>query len=145
MSADGTQQILNLTSANSPLLSNNILSIAINQLTGEVFFGTDQGIVSFQGTSTEGKAAFSNVYTYPDPVPHGYSGPIAIKNLVTNSDVKIATVSGEIVYHTIALGGQAIWYGTNFNGERVQTGVYLVFCTSPDGTQSLVTKLLLIN
>jgi len=145
MSADGTQQILNFTSTNSPLLSNNILSIAIDQETGEVFFGTDQGLVSYRGTATEGNAGFSNVYAYPDPVPHGYSGPIAIKNLVTNSDVKIATVNGELVYHTVALGGQAIWYGTNFNGERVQTGVYLVYCTSPDGTQSFVTKLLLIN
>jgi hypothetical protein len=145
MSADGTQQILNFTSANSPLLSNNILSIAIDQSNGEVFFGTDQGLVSYRGTATEGNSAFSNVYAYPDPVPHGYTGPIAIKNLVANSDIKIATVNGELVYHTVALGGQAVWYGTNFNGNRVQTGVYLIFCTSPDGTQSLVTKLLLVN
>jgi hypothetical protein len=145
MSADGTQQILNFTATNSPLPSNNILSIAINQTTGEVFFGTDQGLVSYRGDATKGGASFGNVYAYPDPVPHGYAGPITIKNLVTNSDIKIATVSGEIVYHTIALGGQAIWYGTNFDGQRVQTGVYLVFCTSPDGTQSLATKLLLVN
>ncbi len=145
MSADGTQQILNFTVSNSPLLSNNVLSIAINQLTGEVFIGTDQGVVSYQGSSTEGNSSFTNVYAYPDPIPHGYAGPIAIKNLVANSDVKITNVSGEIVYHTVALGGQAIWYGTNFSGERVQTGVYLVLCTSPDGTQSVVTKLLLVN
>lgn len=145
MSADGTQQILNFTTSNSPLPSNNILSIAINQVNGEIFFGTDEGLVSYRGDATEGSAAFGNVYAYPDPVPHGYAGPITIKNLVANSDIKIATVSGEIVYHTIALGGQAVWYGNNFNGERVQTGVYLVFCTSPDGSQSVVTKLLLVN
>ncbi|HTA27260.1 MAG TPA: two-component regulator propeller domain-containing protein [Bacteroidia bacterium] len=145
MSADGTQQLLNFTTSNSPLLSNNILCMAIDQITGEVFFGTDEGVVSYRGTSTEGGTTFSNVYAYPDPVPHNYTGPIAIKNLVANSDIKIATVSGEIVYHTTALGGQAIWYGTNFSGTRVQTGVYLVFCTSPDGTQSVVTKLLLEN
>ncbi len=145
MSADGTQQILNFTTSNSPLLSNNILCMAIDQVTGEVFFGTDEGLVSYRGTATEGGTTFSNVYAYPDPVPHNYTGPIAIKNLVANSDIKIATVSGEIVYHTTALGGQAIWYGTNFSGTRVQTGVYLVFCTSPDGTQSIVTKLLLEN
>ena len=145
MSADGTQQLLNFTTSNSPLLSNNILCITIDQLTGEVFFGTDAGVVSYRGSATEGGSAFSNVYAYPDPVPHNYTGPIAIKNLVANSDIKIATVNGEIVYHTTALGGQAIWYGTNFNGTRVQTGVYLVFCTSPDGTQSVVTKLLLEN
>ncbi|HTB30834.1 MAG TPA: two-component regulator propeller domain-containing protein, partial [Bacteroidia bacterium] len=145
MSADGTQQILNFTSSNSPLLSNNILSLTIDQTNGEVFFGTDQGLISYRGSATEGNATFSNVYAYPDPVPHNYTGPIAIKNLVSNSDVKIASVNGEIVYHTVAQGGQAIWNGDNFNGVRVQTGVYLVFCTSPDGTQSLVTKLLLEN
>jgi len=145
MSADGTQQIYNFTTANSPLPSNNILSIAINEQTGEVFIGTDEGTVSFHGTATEGNSSFSGVYAFPDPVPHGYTGPIAIKNLVANSDVKIATINGEVVYHTIALGGQAVWNGTNFNGERVQTGVYLVFCVSPDGSQSTVTKLLFIN
>ncbi|HSY77243.1 MAG TPA: two-component regulator propeller domain-containing protein, partial [Bacteroidia bacterium] len=135
MSADGTQQIYNFTSSNSPLLSNNIVSIVINKNNGEVFFATDKGIVSFRGSATEGLTSFGNVYAYPDPVPHDYSGPIAIKNLVTNADVRITTINGELVYHTIALGGQAIWNGTNFDGRRVQTGVYLVFCASPDGSQ----------
>jgi len=145
MSADGTQQIYNFTTSNSPLLSNNIQQIVINPDNGEVFFATDKGVVSFRGTATEGGNSFSNVYAFPDPVPHDYSGPIAIKNLVTNADVKITTVSGQLVYHTIALGGQAIWNGTNFEGKRVQTGVYMVYCTSPDGSQNLVSKLLFIN
>ena len=145
MSADGTKQILNFTSSNSPLPSDNILSITIDQVNGEVFFGTEAGLVSYRSDATQGSSAFGNVYAYPDPVQHGYTGPIIIKNLVTNSDIKIATVSGEVVYHTVALGGQAVWYGNNFSGQRVQTGVYLVFCTSPDGSQSIVTKLLLIN
>jgi hypothetical protein len=145
MSADGTQQILNFTAENSPLFSDNILAITIDQQSGEVLFGTDKGLESYRGDATEGNSTYTNVYAFPDPVPHGYSGPIAINNLVTNSDVKIASITGEIVYHTVALGGQAVWYGTNFNGVRVQTGVYLVLCTSPDGTQSTVTKLLLEN
>jgi len=145
MSADGTQQIYNFTSSNSPLLSNNIQSIVINSANGEVFFGTDKGIVSYKSTATEGLTQFGNVYAYPDPVPHGYSGPVAIKNLVANADVKITTVNGELVYHTIALGGQAIWNGTNFDGKRVQTGVYLIFCASPDGNETHVSKLLFIN
>lgn len=145
MSADGTQQIYNFTVSNSPLLSNNIQQIVINPNNGEVFFATDRGIVSFKGSATEGTPYFTNVYAFPDPVPHGYSGPIAIKNLYTNADVKITTVSGELVYHTIAEGGQAIWNGNNFDGKRVQTGVYLVFCVSPDGSQTKVAKLLFMN
>jgi len=145
MSADGTQQIYNFTAENSPLISNNITSIAINQNTGEVFFGTDKGVVSYKGDAIQGDSTYGNLFAYPNPVPHGYSGPIAIKGMVTNSDVRITTVSGEIVYHTTSLGGQAVWNGTNFAGTRVQTGVYLVFCISPDGTQTAVGKLLFIN
>jgi hypothetical protein len=145
MSPDGTQQVYNFTSTNSRLLSNIINCITINQNNGEVFFGTDQGIVSFRGTATGGGSTFSNVYAFPNPVPRGYDGYVAIRGLVTNSDVKITTANGELVYHTTALGGQAIWDGNNFSGTRVKTGVYLVFSSSPDGSQSHVTKLLLLN
>jgi len=145
MSADGTQQIYNFTAENSPLLSDNIQQIVINPNNGEVFFATDQGIVSFRGAATEGTPQFGNVYAFPDPVPHDYTGPIAIKNLASNSDIKITTVSGQLVYHTIAEGGQAVWNGNNFDGKRVQTGVYLVFCVSPDGSQTKVAKLVFIN
>lgn len=145
MSADGTQQIYNFTTANSPLISNNINCITINPKNGEVLIGTDLGIVSFRSTATEPDSNFNHVYAFPNPVPHGYDGMVAITGLVANTDVKIATINGEIVYHTTSLGGQAIWNGTNMNGERVKTGVYLVFCSSPDGSLSTVTKLLFLN
>lgn len=145
MSADGTQQISNFNATNSPLLSNNITCIAINPNNGEVFMGTDQGLVSYRGTATEGGNLFGNVYAYPNPIPHSYSGNVAISGLAANSDVKITDISGDLVYHTIALGGQAIWNCVNFDGVRVKTGVYLVFCTSPDGSQTHTTKLLFIN
>jgi len=144
ISADGTQQIYNFTSSNSPLLSNTINAIAINPTNGEVFFATDKGIVSFRSTATGGNTT-CNAFAFPNPVPSGYDGVVAINGLVANSDVKITTGSGEIVYHTTALGGQAIWSGNNFNGQRVRTGVYLVFSSSPDGTQNCVTKLLFMN
>jgi len=70
---------------------------------------------------------------------------VAITGLVTNSDVKIADISGELVYHTTALGGEATWNCNNFNGQRVRTGMYLVFCNSPDGSQSNVIKLVVLN
>lgn len=145
MSPDGTQQVENFTSSNSPLLSNTITSIAINHDNGEVFFGTDKGLVSYRSTATEGASNFNNVYAFPNPIPHGYSGNVAIKGLIQNSDIKITDISGNLVYHTTALGGQAIWNCTTFSGKRVETGVYLVFCSSPDGTQSHITKLLFIN
>jgi hypothetical protein len=148
MSADGTTLIQHFTEDNSPLLSNTITSIAINNETGEVFFGTNNGIISYKSDATGGKDDFSDkksVYAYPNPVKHDYRGPIAIKGLVTNADVKITGISGNLVYSTTALGGQAIWNGKNFEGEQVHTGVYLVYCTNDDGSQTMVTKILVIK
>jgi hypothetical protein len=145
MSADGTTQIQHFDETNSPLFSNTVKSIAINQETGEVYFGTSKGIISYRGTSTEGFEEFTDVYAFPNPVKHDYEGPIAIKGLVNNSTLKITDINGALVYETKSEGGQAIWYGKNFKDERVSSGVYMVFCTSEDGSQKTVTKILVIN
>lgn len=145
MSDDGSTELLHFTEENSPLLSNTINCLAIDQENGEVFFGTDKGIISFKYTSTEGGDLFSAVYAYPNPVRENYYGTIAIKGLVENADVKITDITGTLVFKTVAEGGQAIWSGNNFEGARAQTGVYLVFASNSDGTETLVTKILFIN
>ncbi len=145
MSADGSTQIQHFDVSNSPLFSNTVKSIAINQETGEVYFGTTKGIISYRGTSIEGFEGFTDVYAFPNPVKHDYAGPIAIKGLMNNSTLKITDISGTLVYETKSEGGQAIWYGTNFKDERVSSGVYMVFCTSEDGSTKAVTKILVIN
>jgi hypothetical protein len=145
MSEDGTQQLAHFDASNSPLLSDQILSMAINEKTGEIFFGTSKGIVSYRGEATEGTDEMGDVYAFPNPVQHDYTGPIAITGLVKDADVKITDVRGNVVFKTKSLGGQAIWYGNNFKGERAATGVYLVFITNEDGTEKAVTKILLIN
>jgi hypothetical protein len=78
-------------------------------------------------------------------VREDYDGPIAIKGLVNDGQVKITDVSGHIVYETKALGGQAIWDAKNFDGKRAKTGVYLVLCSDDDGTNTCTTKLLLVG
>lgn len=146
MSADGITEIQHFNQDNSPLLSDNVKSIVIDHKTGEVYFGTDKGIISYRGTAIEGKDCFEDVYSFPNPVKPGYTGPIAIKGLVDNTTVKITDISGTLVYQTISQGGQAIWYGTNFKDERVSSGVYMVFCTTEDaGCQKIATKILLVN
>ena len=145
MSADGTKQLQHFTVENSPLLSNFVNSITINDNTGEVFFGTEKGIISYRSDATEGGEACNGSLVFPNPVKHEYTGPIAIKGLVNNADVKITDVTGALVYHAKAKGGEAIWYGTNFKGERAHTGVYLVYATNDDGSATCVTKMLLIH
>jgi len=145
VSEDGEKQILNFNVDNSPLPSNNITSISINQNTGEVFFGTSSGIVSYKSTATKGNKDYSGVYVYPNPVKPNYDGLITIKGLVADVNVKITDISGNLVYETNANGGEAVWNGRNFSGNKVHTGVYIVFCTNEDGSQSFITKLLFVN
>ncbi|PCH68731.1 MAG: hypothetical protein COC01_03060 [Bacteroidetes bacterium] len=145
VSEDGTEVIQQFNTDNSPLLSNNITSIAINNSTGEVFIGTDQGIISYRSTATEGQTTHQNVLVYPNPVRENFTGDIAIKGLVENANVKITDISGNMIYETTALGGQAIWNGKNYNGDRAQTGVYLIFSSNDDGSETYVAKLLFIN
>ena len=143
-SPDGLEEIHHFTTDNSPLLSNNIIDIAIDE-DGEVFIGTASGIVSFRGEAAEGKPVNDNVYAFPNPVRPGYTGPIAIKGLVNNADVKITDTYGNVVYTTQAEGGQAVWNGYNFDGRRAASGVYVVFVTDSNGEEKIVTKILIIN
>lgn len=147
LSEDGTEEVLHFTSENSPLYSDLITSIGVDHLSGEVFIGTDKGIISYKGTATAGVPEFEkdDVYAYPNPVEPGYEGPIAIKGLVRDADVKIADAAGNVVFATIAEGGQAIWDGNRITGGRAQSGVYLVFASNEDGKETFVTKILLIN
>lgn len=145
ISETGENEILHFTAENSALLSNNILAITINEKNGEVFFGTDKGLISYQGEATSGSETYSNVYVYPNPVRETYDGPVTIAGLIENTDIKITDISGNLVYKTTSLGGQAIWDGTNLNGNRVKTGVYLVFCNDENGEETHITKLLFIN
>ena len=109
------------------------------------FFWHGKGIISYKSTATKGSDEFRDVYVYPNPVRENYNGLITIKGLVTDANVKITDISGNIVYETTATGGQATWNGKNFSGEKAHTGVYLVFCSNDDGTKTFVTKLLFIN
>lgn len=145
LSDDGTEEITHFTEENSPLPSNEIKTIAINHKTGEVFFGTEKGVVSYRAEATQGVTQHNTVSVYPNPVRETYSGPIAIKGLVTDAKVKITDISGNLVFETIALGGQAIWYGKDLNGNRAASGIYLVFSTNNDGSESIVSKILFIN
>lgn len=145
VSDDGLEQIHQFNTSNSPLLSNNIIDITVDGISGEVFFGTDKGIISYRADALEGSTLYGNVIVYPNPVRETYSGPVAIKGLVEQTTVKITDMGGNLVYETESLGGQALWDGTNFRGERVATGVYMIYLSNADGSLSHVTKLLFIH
>ena len=145
LSPDGTTQIKNYNEQNSPLFSNSIVTLAVDNKTGEVWFGTLKGVQSVRGDATSGEEKFKNVHTFPNPVREGFTGNVTITGLIKDSQIRITDISGNLVYETVSDGGQATWDLKNYTGRRVATGVYLVFCASRDGSQSFVTKMLVIK
>lgn len=145
ISPDGEKIIYRFTEENSPLPANVIQKISIDPVTGDVYFGTSLGLVSYRSTATEGTESNTQVTTFPNPVPSGYSGTIAIRGLSENADVRITDVSGQLVYRTRALGGQAVWNGKDYKGRRPQSGVYLIFATNKDGSQTHAGKMIFID
>jgi hypothetical protein len=145
VSADGETELEHFTSENSPLPNDQITDIAINQTTGEVYIGTVSGLISYMGEAIAGNDEFSDVYVFPNPVRETYEGPIVVKGLVDETDVKITDISGNLVYKTTSLGGQAIWNGKNLNGNRCKTGIYLVFLSDALGEKTKITKLMFIH
>ncbi len=145
LDADIEENLAQFTVENSPLFSNEIVDVAIDGATGEVYVGTAGGILSYRAEATDGRDFFKDVYAFPNPVRPEYSGTIAVKGLTTDANVKITDITGTLVYETTALGGQAVWDGNDYNGRRAASGVYLVYMTSKNGLEKMVTKILVMN
>lgn len=145
VAADGNQILKYYTTQNSNLISNNVLQIAINPVSGEVVMITDKGLISFFGDATEGGATHGNVFVFPNPVRPDFEGEISIRGLPEKANVKITDINGFLVYETQSNGGMATWNGRNFSGQKASTGVYLIFSSNPDGSDSMVSKILFIR
>jgi len=145
MSEDGAQEVLHFTQNNSPLLGNTVYGISIDKKSGKVFFATDIGLCSFRSDATMDADYFHNVLVFPNPVKENYDGVITISGLTNNTNVKITDVAGNLVFETNSEGGTVTWNGKSFSGKKVQTGVYLFFCTNSVFTESIVKKILIYN
>jgi hypothetical protein len=145
INAEGNKVLENFTETNSYLLSNDVKSIAINGITGEIFFGTAKGVSSYRGMATEAEEDKSNVLVFPNPVPPGFTGSIAVKGLPENSTVKIIETNGRLVYQARSLGGQAIWNGRDYQGNIASPGVYVVMAVNDDHTEKAVAKIVFIG
>lgn len=146
----GDEEVVSFTTENSPLLDNRVTDIAIDPDNGVVYIATSSGIMSYRTDAIEGGQVHSStVYAYPNPVRPGYDGPIAIRGLARDAVVKVTDVRGQIVHESRSLGGQAIWDGRDLNGNRAETGVYLVFSsTGSDGfskPDAIATRILVVN
>jgi len=142
---DASETIKNFTTSNSPILSNTVISIAIDPISGRVYVGTDKGITSYLSDATEGKENYSNVYAYPNPVRPEDIDQVTIAGLMENSNVKITDLNGNLIYQGKSVGGQLTWNCHNRSGNRVATGIYLVLAATQDSKESVVTKIMIVK
>lgn len=145
VSPDGQETKYHFTINNSPLPSNVINDIDINNLTGEVFIATAKGLVSFKGVATKANDDLANVYVYPNPVRPGYVGTVKIAGLIDKATIKITDIEGNLVYETTSEGGTIEWDTTAFGKYKVASGVYMIFISAQDGIETTVKKVMIIR
>jgi hypothetical protein len=143
--ANGQNVITRFRSENSPLPDNKVICIGQQDLTGEVFFGTDKGIVSFRSDASAASDKFGKIKIYPNPVKPGYSGLVTIEGLAEDAEIRIADATGNLVYLTRANGGTATWNGLRLNGTRPASGVYFVFAINKDGSETEIGRFIFMH
>ena len=145
VSADGQETIHQFTTDNSPLYSNTIQSIAVDHRTGEVFIGTDKGLISFRGEATQASPDYSDVYAYPNLIRPAVDGHVIVTGLMGESNVKITDLNGNLIYQGKSAGGQFAWNCRNRNGQFVASGIYLVLASTSGAAESVVAKIAVVN
>ncbi|WP_461304622.1 type IX secretion system anionic LPS delivery protein PorZ [Aureisphaera sp.] len=145
VSSNGQETLLRFTKSNSPLPSNNVQDITIDDSTGRVYFATVNGLVAFEGTSTAPRDDLENVYAYPNPVRPGFTGNVTIDGLTAQANVKITDIEGNLVFETTSEGGSVLWDTTAFGQYRVASGVYLVMITTDDALETKVSKIMIVR
>jgi len=145
VSSNGQKTLYHFTKENSPLPSNTVLDIEIDGVTGEVFFATDRGLVSFKGIATKPADDLNNVFVYPNPVRPEYNGTVKISGLIDKANIKITDISGNLVYETTSEGGTIEWDTRAFGKYKVASGVYMIFIAAEDGAETKVKKVMIIR
>ncbi len=143
--ARGEEELLFFNESNSPLLSEDVSDVAVEGSTGELFFITSRGLISYRSDATTPKSALNSVKIFPNPVPPGFEGLVSISGLLTDTFVKITDASGNLVWETESNGGTASWDVHMLNGKRPSTGMYYVFLSDGDGAETFVGKIAIIR
>ncbi|WP_299894120.1 two-component regulator propeller domain-containing protein [uncultured Aquimarina sp.] len=144
-SSDGQETLAHFTTDNSPLPTNNVRDISVDDSTGSVFFATEKGLLEFKGTATGPENNLDNVVAFPNPVRPGFNGQVTIRGLTSRANVKITDIEGNLVHEEISEGGSIQWDTTAFGRHKVASGVYLILVTGEDQGETTVSKLLVVR
>ncbi|MCS7296902.1 MAG: hypothetical protein RMK19_06920 [Bacteroidia bacterium] len=145
LSADGSRQLANFNMENSPLPANLIYRIRLWETTGEIFFITAEGTVSYRDWTTAPAAELDTLYIFPNPVSRRFEGWVGIRGVSEGSVVRILTVDGQMVRYLQAFGGQAVWDLRTISGEKVSPGIYLIAALDREGQRSALGKIIVVD
>lgn len=145
VSDSGESTKLHFTSKNSPLPSDVVYDVSIDESTGKVFFATEKGVVSYNGDVSTEANDFSDAIAYPNPYRPEYKGNVTIKNLPNRALVKITDIVGNLLFEKKAEGGIVEWNTNNAKGKPVASGIYLVLMTNVDGTETKTLKIAVVR
>ena len=145
-SPTGRETLFQFTTDNSPLPTNSVNDIAIDEETGKVYFATDKGIVAFQGErSSKPQENLESVRVFPNPVRPGFDGNVTIDGLTERARVKITDIEGNLVYEAVSQGGSIPWDTRSFSGNKVASGVYMLFISTSDNIETTVSKVMIVR
>ena len=147
LSEDCQEEIAHFTTDNTPLPTNEIFDIIIHPTTGCVYIATGKGLCSYMSDATEGQEELSkdNIVAYPNPVSPDYTGPVVVRGLVADSEVKIVSSNGQIIRSGTSNGGTFTWNACDQRGKRVSSGVYTIIANTEDGKKVATTKITVIR
>ena len=147
ISSDGQVQQYHYDTSNSPLPSNTVNDIAVNPVTGEVAVATMAGLALLKTGEVPAAESldYDNILIYPNPVVPGYHGLITITGLTENAEVKILSSSGQLVWYGHSTGGMCRWNGHSRNGGRVASGIYHVVCSTEDGDEAVIARIVMMK
>jgi len=144
-SPNGQETFFQFNENNSPLPTNNVQDMALDPVTGVVYFATNQGLVSFNGPITAPAENLENVIVYPNPVRPSFDGLVTIEGLTDNTNVKITDIVGNLVHEENTTAGNITWDTTAFGRHRVASGVYLILITGPNAEETQIKKLMIVR
>jgi hypothetical protein len=147
VNSDGSRLLAVLNSSNSPLLSDIIQSIAIDENAGIVYVGTEQGLTSFETPYIKPLESFEELFVYPNPFQiKDNSKLLTIDGLIRDTDIKILNLNGRLVSEFSSPGGRtAYWDGTDLEGNLVGSGIYLIVAYDRDGNNVITGKVAVLR
>jgi len=145
LNEDGSEIIERFTTENSPLLSNNIEDIAINDLTGEVFISTDLGLVSYTEISKEPVSSMDKLKVYPNPFVYSRHEHIIIEDLSDETTIRVVGADGSNFREIATRGGRIQWDGLDSFGNQLSSGVYFLVAIDENGGEKGIGKVVIVR